>query len=294
MHSDEVPVDAALVQRLVASQFPEWASLPVEVVLPWGTDNALFRLGDELLARLPRRELNVAGLEKERHWLPRLAPSLPVAIPEPLAAGMPDGGYPFSWSVYRWIEGRPGTAGKVRDEAALARDLAQVIAALERIDPTDGPSPGRHNWGRGEPLEERDHATREAIATLADRLDAHRATAAWVRALAAPAWRRDPVWLHGDLDSRNLLVDERGRLCGVIDFGCLGVGDPACDVAAAWKLFSGESRDIFRATLAVDDATWERSRGWALSQALMALAYYTLETNAVLVEEATRWLDETV
>jgi aminoglycoside phosphotransferase (APT) family kinase protein len=292
MHADEVDIDAPLVRRLLAQQFPEWADLPIEPVWPRGTDNALFRLGGEMVARLPRRTRTVATLEKERRWLPRLAPRLPLTVPTPLADGMPGEGYPFPWAIYTWLEGE--TAHRERsigDAEAFARDLAQLVAALQRIDPVDGPPPGEHNFFRGERLVKRDAATRAAIASLERRIDAKAVTADWEEALRAPEWQRPPVWIHGDLDSRNLLVQD-GRLSAVIDFGSLGVGDPACDVMVAWKVLSADTRDSFRTTVTIDGATWARGRGWALSQALMALAYYTLETNAVLVLEAERWLAE--
>jgi aminoglycoside phosphotransferase (APT) family kinase protein len=292
MHRDEIDTDAALMGRLLANQFPQWADLPIEPVFPQGTDNALYRLGDDMVARLPRREVNIAGLEKERLWLPHVAPFLPVSVPEPLAEGVPGDGYPFIWSVYSWLDGRPATSENISDRTRFARDLSRFITALERVDSADGPQPGQHNAFRGVRLERRDRSARSAIAALAERINTDIVTAAWEEALAADEWRGAPVWIHGDLDSRNLLVDERGRLSGVIDFGCLGVGDSACDVMAAWKLFTGESRDVFREELAVDDATWDRSRGWALSQALIALPYYTMETNPVLVREAQRWMTE--
>jgi aminoglycoside phosphotransferase (APT) family kinase protein len=162
---------------------------------------------------------------------------------------------------------------------------------LQRVDATGGPPPGRHNAFRGVSLAARDDSTRAAIASLGETIDAGTVTAAWDAALQAPEWERPVVWIHGDLDSRNMLV-ERGRLTAVIDFGCLGVGDPACDVMVAWKVFSADARERFRTELSVDDATWARGRGWALSQALNALSYYTLETNPVLVVEADRWLAE--
>jgi aminoglycoside phosphotransferase (APT) family kinase protein len=172
-----------------------------------------------------------------------------------------------------------------------AEDLAGLLRALREIDPAGGPAPGAHNGFRGAPLGGRDGDTRAAIAALGDRLDADAATAVWDAALAAPAWDRRPVWIHGDLDARNLLA-RAGRLSAVIDFGCLGVGDPACDVMVAWKMLPTDARARFRQMLAVDDATWARARGWALSQAVGVLSYYTLETNAVLVREAERWLGE--
>ncbi|TMK76560.1 MAG: aminoglycoside phosphotransferase family protein [Actinobacteria bacterium] len=291
MHADEVDIDVSLVGRLLAAQFPQWAGLPIERVRPSGTDNAIYRLGDDMAVRLPRRERTSGTLEKERRWLPRLAPLLPLAVPVPLAEGMPAEDYPWKWSVYRWLEGENATVERITDLSQLATDLAQFVAALQRIDPTGGPSPGEHNFFRGAPLAGRDEATRAAIASLARAIDGGAVTAAWEAALRAPEWERPPVWVHGDLDLRNLLV-ERGRLRAVIDFGGLGVGDPACDVMVAWKVLSADTRDIFRAELSVDEASWARGRGWALSQALIALAYYTLETNPVLVREAQRWMAE--
>ena len=291
MHADEVDTDEALVRRLLAEQFPQWADLSIEPVRPLGTDNANYRLGEDMLVRLPRRERTSRTLEKERRWLPRLAPHLPLAVPLPLAEGLPAEGYPFVWSVYTWLTGENATSERIGDLSQLATDLAQFIAAMQRIDPTGGPSPGEHNFFRGEPLARRDAETRAAIASLDGEIDVYAVTAAWDEALRAPEWQRSPVWIHGDLDSRNLLVED-GRLSAVIDFGSAGVGDPACDVMVAWKILSADTRDIFRTALSIDEATWARSRGWALSQALMALSYYTLETNAALVHEAQRWTAE--
>jgi aminoglycoside phosphotransferase (APT) family kinase protein len=289
MHVDELDVDVALVRRLIAEQFPEWAGLPLKPVLPLGTDNTNFRLGDELLVRLPRRPRTSVTLEKERRWLPRLAPHLPLAVPLPVADGVATDGYPFSWSVYRWLPGENATVARIADPAQLAHDLAELIAELWRIDGTDGPPPGEHNFFRGEPLAARDEAMRAGTATLADELDTDAVTAAWDDSLAAPEWEGPRVWIHGDLDARNLLVED-GRLSAVIDWGSAGVGDPACDVMVAWKMLPPGARDSLRAALEVDDATWRRGRGWALSQAIGALSYYTDETNAVLVGEARRWL----
>jgi aminoglycoside phosphotransferase (APT) family kinase protein len=291
MHADEVEIDVSLVARLVAAQFPQWAALPIRQVPSWGTDNALYRLGDDLVARLPRRERTVGTLEKERRWLPTLAPLLPLPVPVPLADGLPAEGYPLEWSVYRWLSGKDATVQRLTDPSRLAIELARFVAALQRLDPTGGPPPGEHNFFRGEPLAARDAPTRSAIASLRDAIDVRTVTAIWESALGSPEWDDPPVWVHGDLDSRNLLVDE-GRLSGVIDWGCLGVGDPACDVMVAWKVLSTETRELFRTALSIDESTWARARGWALSQALGALSYYTLETNPVLVLEARRWLAE--
>jgi aminoglycoside phosphotransferase (APT) family kinase protein len=221
-----------------------------------------------------------------------LAPELPLAIPAPQGAGEPSPpAYPFTWAVYSWLDGESATRDQLGDLDQVAEDLASFIVALQRVDTAQAPEPGSRNSSRGVPLARRDRSTRESIAKLAGRIDTAAVTAAWEAALAAPVWQKAPVWIHGDLDSRNMLA-KRGRLSGVLDFGTLGTGDPACDVMVAWKMLDPESREVFRAALEVDDATWERSRGWALSQAVIALAYYTPDTNPVLVREAEHWLAE--
>jgi aminoglycoside phosphotransferase (APT) family kinase protein len=275
---------------LLAAQFPLWAALPIKPVHPAGTDNSIYRVGSDMAVRLPRIHSATAQLEKEHLWLPTLAPLLPLAIPIPLATGMPAEGYPWQWSVYRWLEGEPATMDRIADPRKAATELAQFIAAMQQIDPRDGPPPGEHNSFRGVPLARRDLSTRDAIAALRDTIDADAATSAWEAALRAPAWQGPALWLHGDLLSANLLA-QHGRLSAVIDFGCLGVGDPACDMMVAWTYFSAETRDVFRAALRVDDATWERGRGWALSFGLIALPYYR-STNPVLSGIARYAIDE--
>jgi aminoglycoside phosphotransferase (APT) family kinase protein len=286
MHVDELEVEIPLVRGLLAEQFPEWADLSLEPVVPRGTDHAIFRLGEDKSVRLPRIEWAVGQADKEHEWLPRLAPHLPLAIPRPLAVGLPGEGYPWRWAVHTWLPGEPATAERLRDQRETATDLARFVVALREIDTTGAPLAGR-----GEPLATRDGPTRDWIAKLDGVVDAAAVTAMWEEALAAPDWDGPPQWVHGDLDSRNLLACD-GRLSGLVDFGGLGVGDPACDIGTAWKMFSGEARELFRSTLALDDATWARARGHVLSQSLGALSYYTLENNAVLVLEGRRWLDE--
>lgn len=252
--------------------------------------DAIYRLGNDMAVRLPRIHWAVGQVEKERRWLPRLAPLLPLAVPVPLAKGDPGEGYPWNWSVYRWLEGENATIERIADPRRAATELARFVAALRRIDPTGGPPPGPHNSERGVPLSTRDARTRAAIASLQGTLDTDAVTAAWEAALRAPVWRGAPVWLHGDLQSGNLLTAQ-GRLSAVIDFGCLGVGDPACDLQVAWNLLSAETRDVFRAVLAVDDATWARGRGWAMSVGLIALPYYQ-STNPVLAGISRYAIDE--
>jgi aminoglycoside phosphotransferase (APT) family kinase protein len=290
MHVDEVETDAALVGRLLAAQFPEWADGPIEAVASAGTDNALYWLGDDMVVRLPRILGATGQVDKEQQWLPRLAPLLPLAIPVPIAMGMPGEGYPWHWSIYRWLEGETATMDRIADPRQAATELARFVAALQRIDPDGGPLPGEHNSFRGEPLAARDAETRAAIAALDGMLEADALTTAWDAALHAPAWDGPAVWLHGDLQAGNLLA-RKGRLSAVIDFGCLGVGDPACDVMTAWMYLSADTRDAFRAALPVDDATWSRGRGWALSFGLIALPYYQ-RTNLVLAGIARHAIDE--
>jgi aminoglycoside phosphotransferase (APT) family kinase protein len=284
MHDDEVEIDEPLVRRLLAEQLPAWAALPLARVESSGTDNAMFRLGDDMAVRLPRRPASTAQVEKEQRWLPRLAPHLPLEIPSPLAAGTPGEGYPFAWSVYRWLEGEAATVERWGDSSAVATDLAGFVVALRGIDLAGGPRPGAHNFYRGVPLASRDAFTRTAIDALQGKIDTVAVIAAWEAALAAPEWSGGLVWIHGDLAPGNLLVD-RGRLHGVIDFGGLGVGDPAVELMPAWNLFSGDARAAFRAAVEVDDAAWSRGRGWALTVALVQLPYYET-TNPVLAESS--------
>ena len=279
MHVDELDIDEALVRGLLADQFPEWAALPLDRVEPSGTVNAIFRLGDGLAVRLARRKGPIAPGGKEQDWLPRLAPLLPLEIPVPVGQGRPSDEYPWFWEIHTWVEGETLSVEEI-DPIQAAQDLAGFVAALQQVDPAGAPQ------GRGIPLAERDPEIRRWLARFEGD---QRASAEWERALAAPPWDGPPIWHHGDLDVRNWLVRD-GRISGVIDWGSMGVGDPACDVMVAWKLHSAEARDAFREALPTDDATWERGRGWALSQAVAALAYYTPENNAALYREAESWL----
>ena len=287
--SGGVRIDAALVRRLIAAQFPPWADLPVRPVEAGGWDNRTFRLGPRMTARLPSAEPYALQVEKEHRWLPKLAPLLPLPIPVPLAKGAPAGGYPWQWSVYRWLEGEPASVGGIADLRRFATDLAEFLNALRRSDPTGGPPPGRHNFFRGGPLTVYDAETRQAIAALEGRVDTGAASAMWQAALGAK-WDGSPVWFHGDVAAGNLLVED-GRLGAVIDFGTSGVGDPACDLAIAWTLFGGESRDAFRAAMGLDDATWARGRGWTHWKALITLAEH-IDTDPSQAAGARRVIDE--
>jgi aminoglycoside phosphotransferase (APT) family kinase protein len=251
-----------------------------------GTDNAIFRLGDQLAIRMPRIDWASGQAEKEQRWLPLLEPSLPLPIPTPVGLGMPGFDYPWRWSVSRWLGGVDAVCAAAVDVMDGATQMARFIAALRTVDASNGPRGG----GRGGPLAVRDAETRSAMARLDGSFDIRAMTAAWDAALAVPVWTGPPVWLHGDLHPGNLLV-RNGRVSGVIDFGCMGLGDPACDVMVAWTFLTHEVRRVFRRALDVDDATWARGRGWALSTAVIALPYY-LGKNPVIVRLARRTIAE--
>lgn len=283
MHETEVRIDTQQVRRLVAAQFPQWAGMPLTALPPSGTDHALYRIGEDLVARLPRIDWALGQVETDRRWLPFLAPQLPLAVPAPVAIGEPGEGYPWPWSIAPWIAGENPARNNV-DLGAAALALADFITALQSVDTAGGPVKG--GLDRGVPLANRDELTRAAIAELGDRVDTGRVTSAWEDALAASPWSETPVWIHGDLLPGNVLVQDR-RLCAVIDFGALGLGDPAADVVPAWTIFDARSRVAFREALGCDDDMWQRGRGWALSTALVSLPYYW-ETAPHIVDESQR------
>ncbi|HEX2133898.1 MAG TPA: aminoglycoside phosphotransferase family protein [Actinophytocola sp.] len=290
LHADgRAGIDAELVRRLVATQFPRWADLPVTPVEVDGWDNRTYRLGDDKTVRLPTAEGYVPAVDKEHRWLPVLAPSLPVPIPVPLAMGEPGEGYPFHWSVRRWLDGRTASPDNIADLPAFAVSVAEFILALRRIDPTGGPAAGAHSFYRGTSPAHYDEATRRALDALTGRVDTERCAAVWEAALAA-TWDGPPVWFHADIASGNLLVRD-GRLAAVIDFGTSGVGDPACDLVIAYTMFTGESRAAFRDAVGHDEGEWARARGWALWKALIVLAD---TTDPELAAVNLRVIDEVV
>jgi aminoglycoside phosphotransferase (APT) family kinase protein len=289
MHADEVDISADLVRRLVADQFPLLNDHPVTEFESTGTVNAIYRLGNELYVRLPRVERWWArGLQKELKWLPVLAPGFTLQVPEPVGVGRPTAEYPFTWAVFRWIEGQTYEPGRVDDERQMAADLAGFIAELrnKELPAIDDETP----YGGRPPLAEQDEATRDWIAQAGDLIDGPAVIAVWEDALNGPAWDGIYSWIHSDLAPPNLLVRE-GRLRAVLDFGATGLGDPATDLNPAWSIFSEDSRHVFRDLVGADDDTWRRSRGIAISQAVGLVPYYAA-TNPALSALGKRMLRE--
>ncbi len=266
--SDAVEITAGLVRRMIAEQFPRWAGLPVWPVPVDGWDNRTFRLGDDLLVRLPSAQGYAVQVEKEQRWLPLLRPLLPLPVPEPVGLGRPAEGYPWSWSVYRWIPGDTADRVPVARDAAFGGALGEFLAVLHGLD-LGGPRAGAHSFWRGGPLTTYDEETRRSAAVLDRPRERQAALGTWEAALAAP-WRGRDGWIHGDVAAGNLLV-VAGALSGVIDFGCSAVGDPACDLTIAWTLLDGAGREAFRDAVGLDEGTWARARGWAVWKALITI-----------------------
>ncbi|WP_420421294.1 aminoglycoside phosphotransferase family protein [Simkania sp.] len=264
------PINTELAESLVASQFPKWKDLSIQPIENDGWDHRTFRLGNELLLRFPSAECYAAQVKKEHAWLPRLASLLPLPIPTPLAMGKPSENYHWTWSVYRYIEGTPASIAPITDFCMFATQLAEFLIALEKIDPKNGPPPGPHCFHRGGSLKVYDSETRQALEILKDQINSKKAHELWDAAIATE-WKKPSVWVHGDMNASNLLI-ENGRLSAVIDFGMLNVGDPACDLAIAWTFFEGESREAFLSAMPFDHETLLRGKAWTLWKALIVAA----------------------
>lgn len=274
LHDDEVTVTTALVRRLLVHSFPQWGQLPLKRMSSTGTDNAIFRLGGELGLRLPRIGWAEHQIAKESEWLPRIAPQLPVEVPEPVAIGEPAAGYPYPWLVFRWLEGDDMQHLQSADFNQLARDVATFVIALESIDVTGVPLGGRHG-GR---MRADDQTVRQCIHVLRDEIDSERALSIWEAALEAGPWSNSPVWVHGDLLPGNVIVRE-GRVVGIIDWSSAGAGDPACELMLAWAL-PPEARALYRSLLGFDEASWARAKGLVVEQAVNFITYYATSVPA--------------
>lgn len=289
MHDNEIAISDQLVGRLIDEQFPEWASLSIMRLPPVGTDNQLFRLGDDLLVRMPRIDWAADAPAREMEWLPRIAPHLPARIPAPVALGEPCADYPFQWSVVPWLAGETITGTCLGDDSdnvdwpQLAVDLGDFLVALRGVDATGAPL--KMGGARGSDLSEADNWVREWTAKAGNRVDGSEVIAAWEESLNAPRWDGTPVWLHCDIHEGNLLVRDR-RLSAVIDWGGLGAGDPAAEVKAAWGFLPPEVVPAFRDALGLDDAAWLRGRGWVLQPNISGMVYY--EKTAPRMAESCR------
>jgi aminoglycoside phosphotransferase (APT) family kinase protein len=283
MHEDEVETDRSLVRRLLVSQYPQWADLPIERVQSAGTDNAMYRLGDDMAVRLPRIHWAIDAVAKEAQWLPVLAPHLPLSIPVPIATGAPEADFPYPWTVVPWIPGEMATINVLDDPVQAARDLAAFVRALQSIDSHGGP---QHR--RGRPVRLQDDAVRRGVTRLRGEVDGAALLDAWSRVLDVPDYDGPPMWFHGDLAYLNLIASH-GALRGVIDWGTCAVGDPAIDTIVAWGLFPNDARRVYRDALDIDDATWTRGMGWVLT-GVGAPVYYR-ETNPILVADKIKAIE---
>lgn len=282
-------IDVSLVEQLIATQFPRWAELPTRPVKLSGWDNRTFHLGDEMSVRLPSAEMYASAVQIEQEWLPMLAPHLPLPIPKLVAIGRPGEGYPWHWSIYRWLPGEIAKRESGTDLQALAVDLARFLKALQRIDPAGGPK----RKLRGGSLELWKPQAEEAMAVLtaSGAINAAAATEIWHTAITAPI-NDDPVWYHGDVAAGNLLIED-GKLSAVIDFGGLGVGDPACDMTIAWTLMDAPCRRTFRKEIGVSDAVWDRARGWALWKGMIVVSGL-IDTNAIEAASSKYAIDQLI
>jgi aminoglycoside phosphotransferase (APT) family kinase protein len=270
MHEDEVVIDDDTVRRLLAAQLPEWADRPIRRLPPVGTDNQLFRLGDDLLVRMPRIHWAADSAVYEHTWLPRLAPHLPLPIPAPVSLGVPGEGYPHHWTVVPWIEGENPTPESF-DPDEWAVSVGSFVRSCRAVPGMDGPA---KTEGRGGPLSALDEWVQEWTAKAdASEVSRDAVLAVWADALAAPAYDGEPCWFHGDLHEGNLLVRD-GRLAAVIDWGAAGRGDPAIELNAMWGYLPASSADLYRETVGLDEAAYRRARGFALAPAISGWTYY--------------------
>lgn len=288
MHENELEISEDLVRHLLKTQCPHWADLTLTPVKSSGTDNALFRLGNDLIIRLPRVEWqpgsNDKTISKEYEWVPKLAECLTTPIAVPVFKGHSDEFYPWFWTISKWNKGHNPSYEVENEYEHLAKDLAKFLNEFHAIKLSNGPLSRR-----GVPLQNEDAETRKALNQLKseEEIDIQAVTALWNKLVNVPIWDKNPVWIHGDFLPGNILI-ENNRLSAVIDFTEFGIGDPACDLIIAWSLLNLHSRKIFRANLEnIDDDTWERGRGWALSIALIMLPYYK-NSNPTLASLARR------
>ncbi|MCV0428035.1 MAG: aminoglycoside phosphotransferase family protein [Roseibium sp.] len=284
---DEIFSDEPLVRRLLKLHAPDWAELQISRLQSSGTDNALYRLGETLLMRLPRRLSAISLLEKETVWLPQLT-GLPLEVPKVRLAVCPSFEFEFGFTVFDWLDGDIAECQSLEDTEQAAQDMAQFLKALQVKSTVGAPVAGDCNHHRGVALSLLSTNTLEAIEGLADEIDVKAAKNIWHEACALP-FQGKPAWLHGDLKSDNLIARE-GRLSAVIDWGLCAVGDPAADNSVAWSWVEPEARDVFQSEMDLDESEWLRAKGWALYGAAIALNYYRGGKNEALCEQSRRTL----
>lgn len=287
MHPDEFHINANLVRELLTEQFPNWSKLDLQEILPKGTDNAMFKLASDKLVRLPRTKQSATNIEKELLWLPKFSSLLPIAIPTLLGSGSANKKYPLPWVIYNWLEGKSTDKEGDIDLGQAAVNLGNFVVAMQKIDPTNGPK-----CNRGQPLNKCNKGVLESIESLKGEYDTNLLTKIWESTLETPAWSGDPVWIHGDLHSGNILVKNK-KITAIVDFGLAGIGDPAADMMLAWTVLDAENREIFRSIAKPDDHTWARGRGWAFALGALGYPYYR-KSNPEFAHIAKRSLDEVI
>ena len=264
-------INPDLVKKLIAEQFPEYAHLPIGSVRKQGHDNRTYRLGNDMLVRMPSAEYYALKVPKEQELLPLLKPYLSIDIPVPIRMGNASHDYPFNFSIYKWLEGTSANFLKLNDKAleSIAIQLAKFLKELHGIVGIDGPSPGKHNGWGGDHVSVYDEGARKQISELSEIIDEYKAMELWEQACKTKR-NKIPVWIHGDFAFGNFLIKD-GKLSGVIDFGGMAIGDPASDLVIAWTFLKGKSREIFKQAMDLDSETWLRARGWVLWKATFDL-----------------------
>ena len=278
-------VDDKLARTLIDSQFRQWSRFPLEKFISSGTDHIIYRLGDELAVRFPVSTAAGDQAAKEQIWLPRMT-GFAVVIPKVIGVGHPANEFPFAWSVMNWVYGNDATTDAIVDWVKAANDLGQFVTELRNQNSFGAPMAGKHNAFRGTALINLDHIARNAIDALGDVFDQANLLHIWEQALDVHPWTAPPVWIHGDIHAANIVM-RNGHIAGIIDFGLMGVGDPACDLAPAWSFLPSHARDTFRAAADVDDKTWQRGKGWGFYIGVIALSYYR-NRNPILSDIAEK------
>lgn len=265
-------IDVELVRKLITEKFPKFKGLKISLVEHGGVDNRTFYLGDDMSVRLPSSEAYASQAQKEYKWLPVISSFLTSTISIPLYLGNPSKYYPWKWSIYKWLDGK--SANLLNDNELdfnnIAISLAKFIKELHDVDITDAPKSGKHNFYRGSHISVYNDDFIDTLQKTESIINKDKALEIWQQAKES-RWSEDPVWCHGDLYSGNFLIKDK-KFAAVIDFGCIAIGDPACDLVPYWTFFDSESSQVFKEKLSIDSKTWQRARAWALWKANFELA----------------------